>query len=92
MTNDPIFSTNPDLEDVDNVRRLTITMTCDEDGSSTGSRRTLSDGRRLDEPIIRQEGETVRGMETTDCKVEQMFEAGQPEIIMEADFSEPRKQ
>ena len=92
MTNDPIFSTNPDLEDVDNVRRLTITMTCDEDGRSTGSRRTLSDGRRLDEPIIRQEGETVRGMETPGAaRVEQMFEAGQPEIIMEADFSEPQE-
>ena len=92
MTNDPLFSTNPDLEDMPNIRRATNFQYCDEDGNFTSSSILLSDGRVLDEPITRQEGETVRGMDTPGAaRVEQMFEAGQPEILMEAQFMEPQE-
>ncbi len=88
MTADPIFSVNPDLEDVSNVHTAEARVSCDAQGNTTSTRLTLADGRTLliEEltPVVRQGGETVRGADVpAAATVEQMFEAGQPEVQTE---------
>ena len=85
MTNDPMFSTNPDMDDVSNIHTAEINIVCDEEGETTTSLITLSDGREIEgEPIMRQEGETVRGEDqNAAARIEQTFEAGQPEVLTE---------
>ena len=89
MDRDPIFSINPDLSEVSNVHIADAHVTCTEDGSEQSTTVTLADGRSFEleqaTPIQRQEGETVRGGDVpAAAAVEQMFEAGQPEVLSEA--------
>ena len=87
MDLDPIFSVNPDMEDVSNIHVADAEVTCDDDGDITVTTVTLEDGRTYDvedaTPTQRQEGETVRGDELPAAAIiEQTFEAGQPEVVM----------
>ena len=86
MTVDPLFSFNPDLENIDRFHRATLHVTCDDTGEETSRRIELEDGRtyQLDDvtPIERQEGETVRGDELSAVtQIEQLSVAGPPEVI-----------
>ena len=45
MTIDPLFSFNPDLEEVDRFHRATLHVSCDESGEEISRRIELSDGR-----------------------------------------------
>lgn len=89
MDRDPSFSINPDLEEVSNLHTASAHVACmHEPNYSEFITITLSDGRtfQADEitPIIRQDGETVRGQDVpAAASIEQMYEAGQPEVIME---------
>ena len=88
MEVDPIFSINVDLEDVSNFHSASNELTCDDDGNQISQEIILADGRRIPveqlDPIIRQEGETVRGtMTAAAASIEQMMEAGQPEVLEE---------
>ncbi|MEZ4469494.1 MAG: DUF2330 domain-containing protein [bacterium] len=90
MDADPIFDTNPDLEDVPNVRTATQYVTCDDTGfrfdeatieTASGLRFTLQDGQNPD-VIQRQDGETVRGMDVPAAAIiEQALVAGQSRIV-----------
>ena len=87
MEIDPIFSINPDMDDVSNIHVAEAEVTCDDRGGITVEEITLADGRTYDAadatPTQRQEGETVRGADLPAAAViEQTFEAGQPEIVM----------
>lgn len=87
MNNDPIFSINPDMGDVENIRVADADVVCDDEGGITPVSITLADGRTYEvedaEPTQRQDGETVRGADLPAAAViEQTFEAGQPEEVM----------
>lgn len=87
MTVDPLFSFNPDLDEVDRIRSATLHVTCDDDGAETSRRLELSDGRSFEietaTPVERQEGETVRGGDLSAAsQVEQLTVAGPAEVIM----------
>ena len=87
MDTDPLFSLNPDLEDVSSTHNATVYVSCNEDGETESEVLTLSDGRSFPfnsiEPLVRQEGERVRGEEDMPASVviERMFEAGQSEPV-----------
>jgi hypothetical protein len=88
MNNDPMFSFNSDLEDIDQFHNATIYITCDDNYDVAERVIELSDGRRYAveaaTPIERQEGETVRGEDQPAAiRIERMFAAGQPEVIRE---------
>ena len=85
MTLDPVFDFNPDLEDVEQTRTATLVFTCD-DGENLSL--TTPSGQQLDlqvnelNPIARQDGETVRGMDNPGAAViMQQMPSGQPEVI-----------
>ena len=87
MNLDPIFSVNPDMEDVSNIHVAEADVSCDDNGEITVEVITLEDGRTYNAadatPTQRQEGETVRGEDLPAAAViEQTFEAGQPEVMM----------
>jgi hypothetical protein len=87
MDLDPIFSVNPDMEDVSNIHVAEADVSCDDNGEITVEVITLEDGRTYNAadatPTQRQEGETVRGEDLPAAAViEQTFEAGQPEVMM----------
>lgn len=92
MTLDPIFSTNPDLNDVPRQRTATQYIICDSDGTElpslsyvetpSGIRFRLDREGQVPGAIQRQDGETVRGQSTPAAQViEKMFEQGQPETL-----------
>lgn len=92
MVLDPIFSTNPDLSDVDRQRTATQYIICDRDGNTldslsyvetpSGIKFHLDAQGQVPGAIQRQDGETVRGQATPAAQViEKMFEQGQPETI-----------
>ena len=72
MDEDPIFSFNPDLEDVAAARNAVQHFDCDDDGNFTESYIEVNGLRiRVDleqntvaGTIARQDGETVRGRDT----------------------------
>ena len=85
MDRDPIFSINPDMDDVSNLHVAETRVTCDA-GLVNPRSITLADGRSYDvedaTPTQRQEGETVRGADLPAAAViEQAFETGLPEMI-----------
>ncbi len=90
MTVDPLFSFNPDLEDVPNIRTATRRVACSADGNEISAQIELASGAvlRLDDgvqagTIQRQDGATVRGQGTVGAQViEQMLEAG-PSMVIE---------
>lgn len=89
MTVDPLFTFNPDLPEVSNLRTATLRISCYETGDIEREEIELSDGRVFEvsarDPVTRQDGETVRGAEISSAKrVEVLTEAGQPEVISEA--------
>jgi hypothetical protein len=86
MDRDPSFSINPDLEPVSNERRATANVSCTMEPYEEQVTITLNDGRsyRAEEATLieRQDGETIRGQDVpAAASIEQMFEAGQPEVI-----------
>lgn len=81
MDTDPVFSFNPDLDEVANVRTAVRTVTCvDGEEDWDNAVITLPSGAQLGgdvEPVQRQAGETVRGEATPAAAVvEQFVEAG----------------
>ena len=80
MIDDPVFSFNADLAEQPRTRTATQVFNCDD--RSTHLR--LANGRRvaLDEPIQREGGETVRGIEQLGAAlIERQFAAGQSEVV-----------
>ena len=88
MDRDPLFSFNSTLDPVSNVRVATRLMTCDDGGITAQSITTpsglvieLEDGA-VPGAVVRQDGETVRGAESTGAAVVSTFlEEGPPMII-----------
>ena len=82
MTLDPIFSVNPDMEEVSNIRVANVEVTCDEDGSEISSRITprmvahmkLRTRRPRSAKRARSRGDDIPAA----AVIEQTFEAGQP--------------
>lgn len=87
MIDDPLFSFNTDLEDVSNQHTANAKLTCDAQGNTIETKITLSSGESYlvqdVEPTVRQDGETIRGNVPAANIIEQMMEAGQPEVISE---------
>lgn len=92
MDLDPIFSFNPDLSDVANVRTATLDVDCSDpqDFANNTGLLTLPSGLsfevdgQIDDAIIRQDGATVRGGDVPAARVvERMFEQGQPETVQD---------
>ncbi|MEE2788814.1 MAG: DUF2330 domain-containing protein [Myxococcota bacterium] len=89
MTMDPVFAFNRDLGEVDNIRTATLEIRCEESGRTIAQTLVTESGLRVDLPlgdnpdlIQRQNGETVRGMETMGAAViTQEMEAGMGEVI-----------
>jgi hypothetical protein len=85
MIDDPLFSFNPDLEDVAKQHTATAKVICDENAITIETRITLSSGETYllaeVETTARQDGETIRGNVPAANVIERMMEAGQPEII-----------
>lgn len=91
MDEDPIFSFNPDLEEVSATRNAVQHFDCDRQGNFIASYIEVNGLRvhvDLEEntvagTIARQDGETVRGRETLGARViEQLPEAG-PAMVVE---------
>lgn len=92
MDQDPIFTFNPDLEDVSNFHSASIYITCDESYEPIEQVIELEDGQRFPvetlTPIARQDGETVRGQEVpAAARIERMYAAGQPTVIKEIEIT-----
>jgi MYXO-CTERM domain-containing protein len=92
MDLDPIFSFNPDLGDVPNIRTATLDVDCSdpEDFANNTGLLTLPSGLsfavdgQIDDAIVRQDGATVRGGDVPAARVvERMFEQGQPETVQD---------
>ena len=91
MDLDPTFAFNPDLDDVNNRYTATQKIFCDSNGevlpsltyleTPSGVRMPVSDNS-VPDPIARQGGATVRGMDVPGARIiEQIAERGQPMVI-----------
>ncbi len=89
MTEDPVFTRNPDLEEVPATRNAVQHLACDDDGNVVESYIEVAglrvavdlESNQIPGTIQRQDGATVRGGETVAARViEQLAEAGPPMV------------
>ncbi|MFN3198272.1 MAG: DUF2330 domain-containing protein [Bradymonadia bacterium] len=88
MNRDPLFAFNSDLPAVPNIRTATQVIDCRDDNFQAQSITTpsgyviaLEDGAQP-ETVVRQDGETIRGADSTGAAVvSSFFESGPPMII-----------
>ena len=89
MTMDPVFAFNRDLEPVSNIRTATLEIICEDSGRTVEQILVTEGGLRVPLPqgdnpdlIQRQNGETVRGMDTMGAAlITQEMEAGMGEVV-----------